>query len=63
MDLNGRSLKAQMKAAGRQDAAWVVVRGDAELESGQVQLKDMATGEQRGVAVSDLAATLTNRVP
>ena len=50
MDLTGKSLKAQMKAAGRQGARWVVVLGEDEMARGEVQLRDMQTGVQQGVA-------------
>ncbi len=46
MDLQGRSLKAQMRTANRQSAAHVIIRGEQEMERGTFVLKDMATGEQ-----------------
>lgn len=54
MDTGGRSMKAQMRAAGRSGAAYVVLRGDDELARGVFALKDMATGEQREVALPEL---------
>jgi histidyl-tRNA synthetase len=58
MDLTGRSLKAQMKAAGRQGARFTVVVGEAEVTAGTVQLKDMQTGEQSEISASELAGKL-----
>lgn len=58
LDLKGRSLKAQMKEADRQDARFAVIVGKDELAAGEAQLKDMATGEQRAVSFADLAAIL-----
>ncbi len=42
-DLMGRSLKAQMKYAGK-NARFTVVVGQSELDSGEAMLKDMASG-------------------
>lgn len=44
----GRSMKGQMKHADRLHASWVVIVGDA------IELKDMATGEQRVVHEAEL---------
>lgn len=59
-DLAGRSLKAQMKYANRIGAEYCVVLGDAELDAGIIQLKNMATGEQTAcpLTVRDIAERL-----
>ena len=44
-DLNGRSLRAQMKYVDKLGAKFNVVIGDNEVENKVVSLKDMATGE------------------
>ena len=44
-DLNGRSLRAQMKYADKLGAKFNVIIGDNEVENKVVSLKDMATGE------------------
>ena len=44
-DLNGRSLRAQIKYADKLGAKFNVVIGDNEVENKVVSLKDMATGE------------------
>ncbi len=54
-DLCGRSLKAQMKHAGRLGAAFAVVVGEEELARGAVVLRDMARGEQENVEIDRLA--------
>jgi histidyl-tRNA synthetase len=61
MDLEGRSLKAQMTQADRYGAAYTVILGDRELESGQAQLRRMADGAQERVAIKDLAVLLAAR--
>lgn len=53
-DLKGRSMKAQMREANRQQARFVAIVGDEELTSGTVQLKDMDTGEQQAVRLEDI---------
>ena len=45
IDTCGRSLKAQMKYAGKIGAQYTVVIGDDELDKGVFALKDMVTGE------------------
>jgi histidyl-tRNA synthetase len=56
-----RSLKSQMKQANRLGAAHVLIAGDAELETGQVLLRDMATKDQVPVPVKDLVEAMRNR--
>ncbi len=51
VDYLGRSLKAQMREANRQDAAYVLVVGDTELRSGTAKLKNMKTGQERSVGL------------
>lgn len=51
VDHRGRSVKAQMKRADRSGAETVLVLGARELEASAGQLKDMATGTVRDVAL------------
>ncbi len=46
MDLNRRSIRAQMKYADKLGAKFNLVIGDNEVESGCAKLKNMATGEE-----------------
>ena len=55
IDLGGRSIKAQMRAAGRAGARWAILQGVVEEQKGLFMLKDMESGEQREV---DLPALL-----
>ena len=57
-DMMGRGVKAQMKYADKSGARFVVVIGDNELESGTAVLKNMDTGEERSVALDDIAGAL-----
>ncbi|MFN2525076.1 MAG: histidine--tRNA ligase [Actinomycetota bacterium] len=54
LDLAQRSLKGQMKDAARSGARWAVILGDEEIEKGEATLKDLETGEQQAVALSDV---------
>lgn len=58
MDLAGRSMKAQMRAAHRAGAPLVVIRGETELQEGVAVIKSMADGRERRVPASGLAAAL-----
>ncbi len=55
---NGRGLKAQMKAANRMGARYVVVLGGDELAAGTARLKDMKDGSEREVALDRLPQEL-----
>jgi len=61
MDFTGRKVKAQMKSADRKGAAFVIVIGETELESGKVALKEMATGEQQEMSFDEIAASLLKK--
>lgn len=50
-DLNGRSLRAQMKYADKINAKYNVVIGDNEVDTKSAVLKDMATGEQNDISL------------
>ncbi|WP_177665650.1 histidine--tRNA ligase [uncultured Eubacterium sp.] len=50
-DLNGRSLRAQMKYADKINAKYNVVIGDNEVDTKSAVLKDMATGEQSEISL------------
>ena len=54
-DYIGRSLKAQMKYAGKSGIPLVVILGGNEFRQGMVALKDMTTGSQEEIALASLA--------
>ena len=56
-----RGLKGAMKAADKSGARFSIVVGDAEITTGSVELKDMATGEAISVTLSALASTLAEK--
>jgi histidyl-tRNA synthetase len=59
MDLSGRNMKGQFKLADRESAKWCVILGETELANQTAALKDMKTGEQISVPMSELAARLS----
>lgn len=58
MDYTGRSLKAQMKIAGKLRARFVVILGEDEIAQGVAALRDMSTSEQQMVPLVELAETV-----
>ncbi|WP_042475117.1 histidine--tRNA ligase [Bacillus ndiopicus] len=54
MDYSDRKMKAQMKAADRLGAKFVLVLGETELAEAAVNVKTMETGNQQKVAFHDL---------
>ncbi len=59
MDLERRGMKPQMRAAGKSGAPYTVIRGEQELTDGVAVVKNMETGDQQPVPVTDLAAVLS----
>lgn len=48
-DYLGRSLKSQMKYAGKTGARFVLIAGEEEMKRGEVVVRDMKAGEQKAV--------------
>jgi histidyl-tRNA synthetase len=61
-DVEARAFNAQMKAAGKSGARFLVIAGEEEWARGEVALKDSKTGEQKAVRRDALAAELEARV-
>jgi len=53
MEHDGKSLKSQMKQAGRLAARYALILGDEELASGQAVLRNMGAGTQDSLALGD----------
>ncbi len=49
LDLEGKSLKSQMKQADKSGARWVLIVGEEELKNGQGLLRNMQTQDQQQV--------------
>jgi histidyl-tRNA synthetase len=57
-----RGLKGAMKGADRSGAKLAVVLGDRDLEAGEAQVKELATGEQVAVPLDDLVTHVVRTV-
>jgi histidyl-tRNA synthetase len=57
-ELLGRSLKAQMREAGRLNARYVALIGEDEIKKGVVTLKDMDQHQQAEVAFDELVVNV-----
>ena len=54
IDLMGRSMKGQMKAANKAGAGYTVIIGEEELARQEVQVRNMMTKEQIAVPMNEL---------
>jgi histidyl-tRNA synthetase len=54
MELEAKSMKAQMRKASRANAEKVVIRGDDEIEKNTALVKDMNEGSQSEVSLEDV---------
>jgi histidyl-tRNA synthetase len=57
-DFEGKSLKAQMRRAGKLGARFTAILGGDELAAGRVQLRDMDAGSQIDIPLAELSARL-----
>lgn len=63
IDYLNRSMKAQMRDANRQQAKFTVILGDNEMAKNSCVVKDMATGAQEEVTLTELVGFLAARLP
>jgi len=61
-DAMGRSLKAQMKYADKIGAQYSLVLGDNEIETGAASIKNMQTGENKDISLTDLVSILKGEI-
>ena len=59
---DGRSMKAQFKAADRSGARLALVVGEREVADGTVTVRDLATGDQEVVGRGDVVAHVRKRL-
>jgi histidyl-tRNA synthetase len=62
MDHEGRSLKSQMKQAGRLNARYVLILGEEELKNTALVVREMATGEQTTLSLPEDTAAWAETV-
>jgi len=60
LDLEGRSLKGQMRQANKDRFRYALILGAEELARGQVTLKDMDGGAQQEIPLAEVADRLTH---
>jgi histidyl-tRNA synthetase len=53
------NMKKRLSRANEVGAAYALIIGDEELDRGEAQLKNLATGEQRSVSLDLLAEAIT----
>ena len=56
IDLQEKSLKGQMKYAGKTNASMTIIIGESELADGIVQIKDMNTGIQQKINIAQASS-------
>ncbi len=59
MDYKGRSMKAQMKEANRQNARFAIIVGDNELATGKFVFRNMLESSEEPLAVDEILLKLT----
>ena len=62
MDLANRSMKAQFKIADREAAKFSLILGEDELAKKQATLKNLSTGEQSSVPLTEVTQRLKSLV-
>jgi histidyl-tRNA synthetase len=62
LEYGGKGLKGAMKSADRSGAAYTVVLGERDLADGMAGVKDMASGDQQPVKLTELVETLKGRL-
>lgn len=62
LDLARRSVKGQLKQAGRSGARFAVLLGLDELADGAVRLKDLSGGGEEDIAAADLVTVVADRL-
>lgn len=59
LDLMARSMKGQMKDAGRSGARYALILGADELAAGEITIKDLESGEQERASLDGIEGRLT----
>ena len=61
LDLSGSGFGKQLKRAGKSGARWALLIGEQEASSGQLQLKDLQSGDSRTIPLDALTDSMTGR--
>ena len=57
-----KGLKAAMKAADRSGARYALVLGERDIAENVIQVKELATGEQEPVSLTDIVTTIQEKL-
>lgn len=60
MDYMGRSMKAQMKDANRENASFTIIVGENELSEGKFTFRNMKVSEESSLSFDEILAKLKN---
>ena len=60
MDYRGKSLKSQMKRAGKLGSRYTLILGERELAEGKAELRDMEKGTQETIGLEGCEESLIN---
>ncbi|WP_088035809.1 histidine--tRNA ligase [Evansella clarkii] len=60
-DYMNKKMKAQIKAADRQNAAYALILGEEELANNSIMVKELETGDQELVSLDELSGYLYSR--
>ncbi|WP_270179407.1 histidine--tRNA ligase [Alkalihalobacillus sp. CinArs1] len=61
-DYLNRKMKGQFKAANRSNAKYVAILGDEEIQKDEINIKEMETGDQEAVRLSEVTSYLTKKL-
>lgn len=62
IDYEGRSLKAQMRAANKINSKYVIILGEDEAERGVAKIKDMASGQESEIGLEKAVEEISKKV-
>ncbi len=62
IDYEGRSLKAQMRAANKVNSKYVIILGEDEAKRGIAKIKDMASGQQSEIEIDKVVEEISRKV-
>ncbi len=62
LNINDKSVKAQMKLANKSKAEWSTIIGDSEVETKVIKLKHMETGESVEVDLNDESSSIVDKL-
>jgi histidyl-tRNA synthetase len=57
-----KGLKAAMKAADRSGAKYALILGERDIAENVIQIKELATGEQESVSLTDIVTTIQEKL-